>query len=113
MLCLGWAPQLQILEHPAIEGCLFHSGWGSIIESLSFGHPLILMPMVADQGLNARLLVEKKAGYEVPRNKDGSFDGKVVANSLRTVIEEQEGRGRDFVTVRCKDAGHFRKPGSS
>ncbi|KAK9067340.1 hypothetical protein SSX86_014666 [Deinandra increscens subsp. villosa] len=59
LICLGWAPQMEILAHPSIGGCLFHSGWGSIIESLWFGLPLILMPMVADQGLCAKLLVEK------------------------------------------------------
>ena len=46
---LGWAPQLFILAHPSIGGCLFHSGWGSIIESPGFGHSLTLTPMMADQ----------------------------------------------------------------
>ncbi|KAK3000379.1 hypothetical protein RJ639_022334 [Escallonia herrerae] len=91
MICLGWVPQLEILAHPAIGGCLFHSGWGSIIESLGFGHPQILMPMVADQGLNAKLLVEKGLGYEVPRNEDGSFSRDMVAKSMRLVIETEEG----------------------
>ncbi|KAJ0680889.1 putative UDP-glucuronosyl/UDP-glucosyltransferase [Helianthus annuus] len=48
---LRWAPQMEILAHPSIGGCLFHSGWGSVIESLGMGHLLILMHMVADQGL--------------------------------------------------------------
>ncbi|KAA8545665.1 hypothetical protein F0562_020884 [Nyssa sinensis] len=91
MVNLGWAPQLEILAHPAIGGCLFHSGWGSIIESLGFGHPLILMPMVADQGLNAKLLMEKGMGYEVPRNEDGSFSRDMVSKSIRLVMGEQEG----------------------
>lgn len=90
---LGWAPQQNILAHPAIGGCLFHSGWGTIIESLGFGHPLILMPMVADQGLNAKLLVEKEIGYEVPRKEDGSFSRDMVANSIRLVMASQEGEG--------------------
>ncbi|KAL6964218.1 hypothetical protein U1Q18_035276 [Sarracenia purpurea var. burkii] len=91
MVSLGWAPQLEILAHPAIGGCLFHSGWGSIIESLGFGHPAILLPMVRDQELNAKLLVEKGIGHEVPRNKDGSFDRDVVAESVRLVMVEEEG----------------------
>nr|GMD92809.1 putative UDP-rhamnose:rhamnosyltransferase 1 [Ipomoea batatas]GME08197.1 putative UDP-rhamnose:rhamnosyltransferase 1 [Ipomoea batatas] len=90
---LGWAPQQNILAHPAIGGCLFHSGWGTIIESLGFGHPLILLPMVADQGLNAKLLVEKEIGYEVPRREDGSFSRDTVANSIRLVMASQEGEG--------------------
>ncbi|XAR72410.1 Soyasaponin III rhamnosyltransferase [Bertholletia excelsa] len=91
LVSVGWAPQQRILDHPAIGACLFHSGWGSIIESLRCGHPPILMPMVADQDLNAKQLVEKGIGYEVPRNKDGSFSRDEVAKSLRLVMVEQEG----------------------
>lgn len=91
LVSLGWAPQLEILAHPAIGGCLFHSGWGTIIESLGFGHPQILMPMVADQGLNAKLLVEKGIGFEVHRNEVGSFDRDAVAKSMRLVMLEHEG----------------------
>ncbi|PIN17681.1 UDP-glucuronosyl and UDP-glucosyl transferase [Handroanthus impetiginosus] len=91
IIFVGWAPQLEILAHPAIGGCLFHSGWGTIIESLGFGHPLILLPMVVDQGLNAKLLVEKKVGYEVPRNEDGSFSRETVAESIRRVLAAPEG----------------------
>lgn len=93
ILCLEWAPQAQILAHSSIGGCLFHSGWGTIIESLSFGHALILLPMVADQGLNGRLLVEKGVGYEVPRNEDNSFDRYRIAEALKLVMRMQEGKG--------------------
>lgn len=91
IVCLGWAPQMQILAHPAIGGCLFHSGWGTIIESLGFGHPQILLPMVADQGLNAKLLVEKGIGFEMPRNEDGSFTQDAIAKSVRLVMLDPEG----------------------
>ncbi|XP_028076041.1 UDP-glycosyltransferase 91D1-like [Camellia sinensis] len=88
---LGWAPHQEILAHRAIGGCLFHSGWGSIIESLGFGQPPIIMPMIGDQSLNAKLLMEKGVGYEVPRNEDGSFNQDAVAESIRLVMVEQEG----------------------
>lgn len=47
--------------------------------------------MVADQGLTAKLLVEKQVGHEVPRNKDGSFSRDAVAASVRRVLVEEEG----------------------
>lgn len=92
VVCLGWSPQMEILAHPAIGGCLFHSGWGTIIESIGFRHPQILMPMIADPGLNAKLLVEKGIGFEVPRNEDGSFNREEVAKSVRLVMIKPEGQ---------------------
>ncbi|KAL6012622.1 hypothetical protein ACLOJK_003111 [Asimina triloba] len=90
IVAIGWVPQKEILAHPAIGGCLFHSGWGSIIESLRYGHALILLPMMADQRLNARLLVDKGVGHEVERNDDGSFTRIAVAKALRDVMVGQD-----------------------
>ncbi|KAI3914785.1 hypothetical protein MKW98_002021 [Papaver atlanticum] len=91
LVCIGWAPQVEILAHAAIGGCLFHSGWGTIIESLNYGHNQILLPMIADQGLNAKLLVEKGIGFEVERNEDGSFTRDAVAEAMRLVMVDPEG----------------------
>ncbi|KAK6143662.1 hypothetical protein DH2020_024010 [Rehmannia glutinosa] len=46
----------------------------------------------SSDGLNAKLLVEKEVGYEVPRNEDGSFSRDVVAESIRRVMVEPEGQ---------------------
>ncbi|ERN14368.1 hypothetical protein AMTRI_Chr13g123960 [Amborella trichopoda] len=92
IICIGWAPQQRIFAHPSIGGCLFHSGWGSIIEALSHGLALILLPFIIDQGINARLLGEKKLGFEVERNEDdGSFTKVSIAKALRFVMVEEEG----------------------
>ncbi|KAL7206576.1 hypothetical protein ACSBR2_019318 [Camellia fascicularis] len=37
-VCIRWAPQIEILAHPSIEGSSFHVVWGSMIETLQFGH---------------------------------------------------------------------------
>lgn len=46
--------------------------------------------MVADQELNAMLMMEKEIGYVVPRNEDGSFNQGIV-KSVRKVVLEPEG----------------------
>ncbi|XP_059630014.1 7-deoxyloganetin glucosyltransferase-like [Cornus florida] len=46
---LGWCPQEQVLNYPSIGGFLTHSGWNSIVESLSAGVPMIYWPVVAEQ----------------------------------------------------------------
>lgn len=92
VVALGWAPQSEILSHPAIGGSLFHCGYGSIVETLGHGLVLILLPFIFDQGLNARFLVEKGVGVEVERsNEDGSFDRDEIARCLRTAMVSDEG----------------------
>ncbi|PQM35531.1 UDP-glycosyltransferase 91A1-like [Prunus yedoensis var. nudiflora] len=58
--------------------------------------PLVLLTMSNDQGLNARLLEERKIGYSISRDeKDGSFTSDLVAELLKLVIEMEEGRFRE------------------
>ncbi|MCL7028015.1 hypothetical protein MKW94_014504 [Papaver nudicaule] len=97
-MCMSWAPQMRILQHPAIGGFLNHCGWSSVIEALGFGCPLILLPMVNDQPLNARTMVWKEMGLEIERNEeDGSFSRESVAKSLRSVMVNADGE-----KYRCK-----------
>ncbi|KAF8392512.1 hypothetical protein HHK36_022855 [Tetracentron sinense] len=91
VVCIGWVPQLEILAHPSICGSLFHSGWGSIVETLQHGHTLMVLPLVIDLGLNARLLVEKGLAVEVERSEDGSFNRSCIAKALRKAMVEEEG----------------------
>jgi len=88
----SWAPQLKILAHGAIGGCMSHCGAGSVIEKLHFGHVLVTLPYLLDQALFSRVVEEKKVGIEVPRSeKDGSFTRDSVAKTLRFAIVEEEG----------------------
>ncbi|KAL2336013.1 hypothetical protein Fmac_010459 [Flemingia macrophylla] len=89
---MGWIPQQEILAHPSIGGYLFHSGWGSAIEALQFGHSLVVLPFIIDQPLNARFLVEKGLAIEVKRNEDGSFTGNDIATSLRQAMVLEESK---------------------
>ncbi|XP_027077939.1 putative UDP-rhamnose:rhamnosyltransferase 1 [Coffea arabica] len=89
----NWAPQLNVLSHDSVGGFLTHCGWSSSIEGLMFGHPLIMLPFVADTGLIARMLEEKQVGIEIPRNDvDGSYASHSVANSVRLIMVENEGK---------------------
>ncbi|KAF2285301.1 hypothetical protein GH714_042343 [Hevea brasiliensis] len=64
-----------------------------VVEALQHERALILLTFLADQGINARLLEEKKMGYPIPRNElDGSSTRKSVAESVRLVMVEEEGK---------------------
>lgn len=102
-VCLDFVPQARILAHGSVGGFLTHGGWNSVVEGLSFGKAMTVMPLIFDQGLNARDLVERKLAIEVARSEeDGTFSADGIAESLRFIMVE--GGGRDF---RDK-AGEFR-----
>ncbi|KAJ4838783.1 hypothetical protein Tsubulata_024657 [Turnera subulata] len=93
IVCITWAPQLKILGHDSVGGFLTHSGWSSVVEALQNQRALILLTFLADQGLNARVLEENRIAYSIPRNHaHGSFTRDSVAESLRLVIAEEEGK---------------------
>ncbi|CAJ2636308.1 unnamed protein product [Trifolium pratense] len=93
VVCTDWVPQMKILGHVAIGGFLTHAGWTSVVEAVQNEKPLVLMTFLADQGINARVLEEKKMGYSVPRDeRDGSFTSNSVAASIRLVMTEEDGR---------------------
>uniref|UniRef100_A0A7N2LID2 UDP-rhamnose:rhamnosyltransferase 1 n=1 Tax=Quercus lobata TaxID=97700 RepID=A0A7N2LID2_QUELO len=101
MVCMSWVPQMEILAHPSIGGSLFHSGWGSAIEMLQFGHCLVVLPFIYDQPLNARLFVEKGLAVEVERGEDGSFSRDGIAKAVRLFMVSKEG---DKFKARVREA---------
>ncbi|XVF71127.1 hypothetical protein PTKIN_Ptkin12aG0010800 [Pterospermum kingtungense] len=69
---IGWAPQVEILGHPAIGGFVSHCGWNSILESIWFGVPIATWPLSDDKQLNSfelviqlGLAVEIKMDYKI------------------------------------------------
>ncbi|WVZ62328.1 hypothetical protein U9M48_012089 [Paspalum notatum var. saurae] len=90
---VGWVPQVRVLAHAAVGAFMTHAGWSSLMESFLFGHPLVMLPLFADQGLTARLMTERRVGLEVPwRDGGGSFGSEDVAATVRRVMVEEEGK---------------------
>ncbi|KAL1832533.1 hypothetical protein ACET3Z_002184 [Daucus carota] len=87
----GWAPQAKILRHSSIAGFVSHCGWSSVMESLSFGVPVIAMPLQNDQPLNARLAVELGFGLEVEKDEKFEFGREEVARVVTQVVVDKGG----------------------
>lgn len=55
---VSWAPQEEVLAHPAVGCFLTHSGWNSTMESMVAGVPMICRPFMVDQLINSRFASE-------------------------------------------------------
>lgn len=58
-------PQTELLSHPAVKAGISHCGFGSLLDFVAAGVPLLTFPHFADQSINARLLVEAGGGIEL------------------------------------------------
>jgi hypothetical protein len=91
LVAMGWIPQLNVLAHGAVAAFLTHCGWSSVVEGLVFGQPLIMLPFLYEQAINARLMEGKQVGVPVPRVEDKSFSREGVARSIGAVMSGEGG----------------------
>ncbi|XP_042015695.1 7-deoxyloganetic acid glucosyl transferase-like isoform X1 [Salvia splendens] len=79
-----WAPQEEVLNHPAVGAFLTHSGWNSTLESIVAGVPMICWPYFGDQTINSRFVSEVwKIGLDI---KD-ICDRLIIEKAVREVME--------------------------
>ncbi|CAI8587176.1 unnamed protein product [Vicia faba] len=87
---IGWAPQVQVLAHPATGGFVSHCGWNSTLESIYYGVPIATWPLLAEQQTNAFELVrELKMGVEIALDYRMEYD--VGSNYLLTADKIERG----------------------
>lgn len=91
---IRWAPQQEVLAHPAVGGFWTHSGWNSTLESVSEGVPMMCRPQFADQMMNARYVVDT---WGVGLELEGELQRGGVEMAIRKLMKGREGeemRGR-------------------
>lgn len=90
-----WAPQPQILAHPATGGFMSHCGWNSCVESLTTGVAMAAWPMHSDQPRNTALITEVlRVGVVVRewRERNKVVKTGSIANVVRRLMASEEGR---------------------
>jgi hydroquinone glucosyltransferase len=111
-----WAPQVSILKHKSIAAFVTHCGWGSSLEGIINGVPLIAFPMFAEQKMNAVLLTEEvKVALRLRGSESGLVLRDEISRVVKCVMEEQEGKQLRDRAVALKDAaaGALLEGGSS
>ncbi|XVF47437.1 hypothetical protein PTKIN_Ptkin03bG0108700 [Pterospermum kingtungense] len=91
-----WAPQLEILSHKSTSAFLSHCGWNSVLESLSYGVPLLGWAMAAEQFFNVKFLVEEVGVCaEVARGKTCQVKHEDLAAKIELVMSDSE-KGKEM-----------------
>lgn len=89
----GWVPQKQVLEHAATSAFLSHCGWNSVLESISSGVPILCWPMIAEQPLNEKHVVDLLgAGVRIGAKRDEIVGRTAVEHGVKQVMEDDKVR---------------------
>ncbi|KAM0850401.1 hypothetical protein ACQ4PT_053106 [Festuca glaucescens] len=102
----AWAPQVDVLSHPATAAFVSHCGWNSTLESAVAGVPVVAWPLHTEQRMNA-LVLEESLGVAL-RPRAGEEGGVVareeVAAAVKELMEGENGRAVRRRTEELKQA---------
>ncbi|XP_024518616.1 UDP-glycosyltransferase 74C1 [Selaginella moellendorffii] len=119
-LVVSWAPQLEILGHRSVGGFLTHCGWNSVMESMSFGMPMVARPITGDQVLTAKFVIDEwgigvgvrgiEMGRELARKDDlkNSIKALMEADPKTSEIWKNARRVKEVVRAAMKNKGSSR-----
>ncbi|XP_026433377.1 UDP-glycosyltransferase 73C1-like [Papaver somniferum] len=89
LIITGWAPQVLILDHPAVGGFMTHCGWNSVLEGITAGVPLITWPVFGEQFHNQKFVTEvARIGIQVGVEKWNFWiDAKNVSVKKEKIVK--------------------------
>ncbi|KAI3787899.1 hypothetical protein L2E82_00400 [Cichorium intybus] len=88
-MVVEWCDQVRVLLHSSIGGFWTHCGWNSVKESLFSGVQMLTFPIVFDQQLNSKAIVEDwKVGRKV-RKGTGGIKRDEIAKVVREFMDSK------------------------
>ncbi|XP_073021662.1 UDP-glycosyltransferase 76B1-like [Primulina eburnea] len=84
-----WAPQQEVLSHPAVGGFWTHSGWNSVLESICEGVPMICSSFLGDQMVNSRYINDV---WRLGIKLECGFERDEIESAIRKIMLDREGQ---------------------
>jgi anthocyanidin 3-O-glucosyltransferase len=90
-LLVPWTPQAAVLQHEAVAAFVTHAGWGTVVEAMTVGVPMLCRPFFGDQMMNARA-VEHMWGFgKAFHCDDAPMKGSEVTVAVTSLVKGEEG----------------------
>lgn len=90
-LVVTWCSQLEVLSHHAVGCFISHCGWNSTLEAITFGVPIVAMPQILDQIINAHFLEKVWEVGLIAKANDGGKGVTASEEICRCIREALEG----------------------
>nr|DAD28355.1 TPA_asm: hypothetical protein HUJ06_029823 [Nelumbo nucifera] len=95
-----WAPQQEVLAHPALGGFWTHNGWNSTLESICEGVPMLCRPCFRDQMGNARYVSHV---WRVGIQLEKGLDRGAIESGIRRLMVSKEGEEMRMRALKLKE----------
>ncbi|CAD6251151.1 unnamed protein product [Miscanthus lutarioriparius] len=85
----SWAPQVEVLQHPATGSFATHCGWNSMLEGVMAGVPMLCWQLYAEQKMNKVFMTQDMGvGVEMEGYQTGFVKAEVVEGKVGLVITQ-------------------------
>ncbi|XP_052739545.1 uncharacterized protein LOC112058476 [Bicyclus anynana] len=88
ILRVKWLPQYELLQHKKVIAFITHGGMLGMTEAVSEGKPMVILPLFADQHLNAAAAAEAGAAVVLSYV---DLTEQSLTNALQHVLSEEYG----------------------
>ncbi|CAK1540719.1 unnamed protein product [Leptosia nina] len=100
ILRVKWIPQNDLLQHPKVKAFICHGGMLGSLEAVSAGKPMIIIPIFADQKLNAAAL---KASSDAEVLSLADLKEEELDKALQNVLSERTRIKAELVSAMWHD----------
>jgi len=115
LVVTSWAPQVDVLNHPATGVFVTHCGWNSTLEAIAAGVPMLCWPLAgAEQRMNKVFVTEDMGvGVEMEGYMAGFIKAEEIAGKVRLALDAEGTRLRKRAVQLKKETQEALEDGGS